>query len=105
MQLYYESHVTIEPAFDARFEQLKFICRNHGFKVADLLMQKRSEDKPERSRFDTFCTSRSNDVYDLEQRMLDLIAACKAAAFKVWRYKIEIAIIDSKVNDVHNLLQ
>ena len=99
MSLYYESHVTIEPVFDTRLEQLKFLCELHGFRVADLLMQKRSEDTPERSRFDTFCSSRSVDLPVLESRMFGLVSACLAAGFKVWRYKIEDVILDSKVDD------
>ena len=99
MSLYYESHVTVEPVFDTRLEQLKFICELHGFRVADLLMQKRPEDTPERSRFDTFCSSRSVDPAVLTQRMYDLCRACASAGFRVWRYKIENVIVDSKVDD------
>lgn len=100
MSLYFESHVTIEPVLDAaRLEQLKFICELHGFRVADLLMQKRAEDMPERSRFDTFCSSRSVDMPALEQRMFALVSALRGAGFKVWRYKIEDVVLDSKVDD------
>lgn len=99
MSLYYESHVTVEPVFDARLEQLKFLCDLHGFRVADLLMQKRFSDAPERSRFDTFCSSRSVDLAVLETRMFGLVNACLNAGFKVWRYKIEDVILDSKVDD------
>lgn len=99
MSLYHESHVTIEPIFDARLEQLQFLCKLHGFRVADLLMQKRKEDTPERSRFDTFCSSRSVDPAALEARMFAFVNALHSAGFKVWRYKIEDVILDSKVDD------
>jgi len=46
VSLYFESHVTIVPVFDARIEQLKFLYEFHGFKVADLLIQKRQADPP-----------------------------------------------------------
>ena len=100
MSLYYESHVTIEPVLDERdLEHLKFVCELHGFRVADLLMQKRKEDTPERSKFDTFCSSRSVDMPVLEKRMFDFVKACRDIGFKVWRYKIEDVILDSKVDD------
>lgn len=99
MSLYHESHVTVEPVFDTRLEQLKYLSELHGFHVADLLMQKRKEDSPERSRFDTFCSSRSVDPAALEGRMFAFVAALRSAGFRVWRYKIEDVVLDSKVDD------
>lgn len=99
MTLYHESHVTIEPVFDERLERLKQLCTEHGFRVADLLMQKRTSDTPERSRFDTFCSSRSVDPAALESRMFAFVAALCEEGFKVWRYKIEDVVLDSKVDD------
>lgn len=100
MSLYHESHVTIEPVFDdRRRDRLLALCEEHGFRVAKLLMQKRAEDTPERSRHDTFCSSMSVDPPVLERRMFDLVAALQAEGFKVWRYKIEDVVLDSKVDD------
>lgn len=39
--LYYECHITIEPLFEDRLDQLRLICSHFKFKVADLLMQKK----------------------------------------------------------------
>jgi hypothetical protein len=99
MSIYYESHVTVEPVFGERLELLKNLCEANEFRIADLLMQKREEDTPERSKFDTFCSARDVSVTKLMQRMLALVAMCQADGFKVWRYKIEDVILDSKFSD------
>jgi hypothetical protein len=99
MSLYYESHVTIEPVFDERLKQLKAECLAYGFRVADLLMKKRSADKAERSKHDTFCTGRDKEYQPLLDRTLALVTRLQALDFKVWRYKIEDALVDSKIDD------
>lgn len=96
---YYESHITVEPIFDERLDRFKALCKQQGFRVADLLMQKRKEDTPERSRFDTFCTGRDPTYWDLHYRMVALLGFLKQEGFKVWRYKIEHAILDSREDD------
>jgi hypothetical protein len=92
---YYECHITIEPAFGERLAEIKRIVHPWKFKVADLLMQKRGEDTPERSKFDTFCTGHSKDSFeDLKRRMVSCQMALIAADFKVWRSKIEAVLYD-----------
>jgi len=132
-QLYFEAHVTIEPVFDDPCEvcqgcgvvppgrectvcngegkltssdlgAVKQIAKSHGFKVADLLMQKRKADTQERSKDDTFCTARSKSYEDIHGRTVGLIVDLKSAGFKVWRYKIEDTVLDSKYSDVLGLL-
>jgi hypothetical protein len=95
--LYYESHVTVEPVFDEKLCELQNICSTLGFKVADLFMKKRQNDTAERSQYDTFCTGRSHNVEDLKEKMFLLVSSLRGHAFKVWRYKIEAVIIDSRV--------
>ena len=103
--LYYESHITIEPVFDERREQAKVIAKKHGFTLADLLMQKSRVTTPERSDKDTFMTGIQKDSGDpLAANMLRLCVELKAAGFKVWRYKIEGILIDSRKNDEFGLL-
>jgi hypothetical protein len=96
---YFESHVTIEPVFEARLEEFKILCARFGFKPAKLLMQKRAVDTPERSKSDTFCTGHSKTYADLEKRMLGLLIVLQAEGFKIWRYKIEDCILDSRGDD------
>jgi len=98
MGLYYEVHVTVEPVFGAKLEQLRATCKEFGFKVADLLMQKRPEDTPERSQHDTFATGRF-DTLDIASIRCDyLVKRLKKQGFRVWRYKIEDTLADVKTD-------
>lgn len=93
---YFESHITIEPVFAERLELFKMLCEEHGFRAADLLMQKDREDKPERSNKDTFCTGRGRDFDELKARMHRLVANLEDHDYKVWREKIEAVIYDKR---------
>lgn len=93
---YYECHVTIEPVFDERLESFNNVCQRHGFRVAKLLMKTREVDKFERSPYDSFCTSRSSSFDEMKQRMIALINDLIEHDFKVWRYKIEDTLLDSR---------
>ena len=102
--LYFECHITIEPVFDERLDQLKMMCHHFNFKVADLLMQKRETDTITRSKNDTFVTGHSMFYYEIEERMRELLYSLKLSGFKIWRYKIEEVIIDSRNSDTYNIL-
>ena len=103
-KLYYEAHITIEPVFDEAREYVRVVAEANKFKLADLLMKKRSEDTEERSSKDTFMTGHSKSLLDIETRTRDTIRELQEAGFKVWRYKIEDTILDSRTKDVFNLL-
>jgi hypothetical protein len=92
--LYFEAHITIEPVFGERLDQFKSLCATKGFRVAELLMKRRKEDKPERSQYDTFATGRSKDYTDLLTRTLDIANTANALGISVWRYKIENTLLD-----------
>ncbi len=96
---YYEAHVTIDPVFDDRLKQFDAIARAHGFRVATLLMQKRKEATPERGVNDSFCTGRSISYSDIKDRMIALLTALRDEGFRVWRYKIESTLLDSRYDD------
>ena len=102
----YECHVTISPQYDEyRLNKLKELCKLHGFKVAELLMQRRQEDTPERSKNDTFTTGHSKFYVDIYNDMVNLIKDLKTNGYDVWRYKIEDIKLDSKYQgDVLKLL-
>lgn len=102
VNLYLEAHVTIEPVFDERRDQATEIAKRHGFKLAHLLMQKRSTDTPERSKHDTFMTGHSKTLHDIQTRLHSLIMDLKFNGFKVWRYKVEDTIFDSRHEDIFN---
>lgn len=102
---YYEAHVTIEPVFDERLAQAQVIARQHKFKVADLLMKKRERDSEERSKNDTFLTGHSKSYSDIQERVRAVVNQFKQEGFKVWRYKIEDTMLDSKFDDCLNILE
>lgn len=101
---YYECHVTIEPVFDERLEQVKAIAKLHDFRVADLLMKKRAKDTAERSKEDTFITGRSTIFNSLKSKMTNLIHDLKINNINIYRYKIEDILVDSKIKDEYNIL-
>jgi hypothetical protein len=94
--LYYEAHITIEPCFGEALELVDGLARINDFRVAELLMQKREEDTAERSKFDTFMTSRHKSYVELKRRTIECVTALQQYEFKVWRYKIEATILDTK---------
>ncbi len=98
-KLYYEAHITIEPVHGRTLDKLATLVKKHHFRVADLLMQKRPGDTPERSRFDTFCTTRHSSWETIFNRTKFCVADLKAAGFKVWRYKIEDTLLDSNIEE------
>lgn len=100
----FESHITVEPVFDDRLDLFNELCKRHGFQVARLLLQKRKESSPTRSDKDSFCTGRDVDVEALIERMKSLIHDLSSNGFIIWRYKIEQIIVDSKQNDVYDLI-
>ena len=97
--IYFECHITIEPVFDERLEIYKKICEKYNFKVADLLMQKRKTDSPERSIKDSFCTGRAKEYDSLFEKMNLLVEDLKNNNFKVWRMKIEAILFDQKIKE------
>ena len=93
--LYYESHVTIEPVIERhRIVSLNTLAEFWGFKVASLYKDSKSKNK---STLDSFCSSRSQDLEDLKNRMEHFVAALKYSNFEVWRHKIEAVLSDVKI--------
>lgn len=100
----YKSHITIEPVFGERLDLFKNICSDYHFRVAKLLLQKRESDTPVRSSNDSFCTGHSTTEEDLRNRMIGLCKSLISKDFKVYRYKIEAVILDSRTKDAFSLL-
>lgn len=100
----FECHVTINPVYGNDLEVVRIIAESHNFKVANLLMQRRKEDTPERSKNDTFMTGHAKDYSTMKERMLNIVNNLQSHGYKVWRYKIEEIVIDSKYDDCFNLI-
>lgn len=103
-KLYYEAHITIEPIFEGELEVAKQISSLYGFRMAELLMKKRADDVETRSKYDTFMTGQGIDLENLKKRVQNLVSCLQFEGYKVWRYKIEDIILDSRTEDVLNLL-
>lgn len=98
-KLYYECHITMEPVFDLDLARATDIVEHEGFRMANLLMQKRKADSPRRSEYDTFCTARDDSYANLETRMYNVVWELQQAGYTVWRYKIEDTILDVRHPD------
>jgi hypothetical protein len=104
-ELYFECHITIQPVFEEDYEIVRTIAAKHGFRIAELLMKKRKEDSAERSMYDTFITSHSRSLSDMKYRMLTCCKELQVHQFKVWRYKIEDTVLDSKKDDLYDIVR
>jgi len=98
----YECHITIEPLdiHSADPACVEALAKTHRFKLAKLLMQNREASTPERSMYDTFMTGHDDCYRDLETRMLNLIEGLSKNGFDIWRYKIELIVLDSRGGDI-----
>lgn len=100
--LYYEAHITIAPVLDEeKLKDLRELVKPLGFRVADLLMRVPGRGRPsdlQRSELDTFLSSRSDSRDDIVARTALCCAVLRGAGFEVWRYKVEAAILDTKIN-------
>jgi hypothetical protein len=95
MELYLEAHVTISPVFDEERDRASNIAQAHGFKLAHLIMLKdKGPNVP--SQRDTFMTGHGKHIDDLAERTQALVKHLTMQGFKVWRYKIESCVIDSR---------
>lgn len=103
--LYYECHITIDPILEeSERDKLQELIKPYGFKLAKLLMQKRKEDLPEQSKYDTFMTAHEKVEIDMIYKMYNCLKLLKRNGYVVRRYKIENIIIDSRINDRFELL-
>ena len=96
--LYYESHITIDPVHEDELKTFKKLAAKYNFRVAKLLMEKTP------STIDAFCTSHSKDYTQIVNDTICLVEALLGEGFHVRRYKIEDTLVDSKIEDKYMLL-
>lgn len=93
--LYLEAHVTISPVIEETARAfIKDLVKPYGFKLAYLVMLKGNSAEP--SKRDTFMTGHGKDIDDLAERTRAVVMTLDAHGFRVWRYKIESCVIDSR---------
>ena len=90
-ELYFESHVTIDPVSNYQVFIVDLFAKLCGFKVAELLkVNGQVSDK------DQFMSSRDTDYDELLDRTLSLVACLQKNGYRVRRYKIENTLLDVK---------
>ncbi len=94
-RLYFESHITIDPVFDEQRDRAALIVLPNGFLLAKLFMLK--DGSPHDG--DTFMTCRTKDIYSIKDRTLSAVQQLERDGFHVRRWKIELAVLDSKSGD------
>lgn len=91
-ELYFETHITIDPVEEIQESELKKLVTAFGFRVAELYMKKGG-----RSRLDSFMTTRGTDYDDVYMRTLRCVNALINSGYKVRRYKIENTLLDVRL--------
>lgn len=91
-ELYFETHITIDPVEEFQEPELKRLASEFGFRVAELYMK-----KGERSRLDSFMTTRGTNYEDVYLRTLACVEALISRDYVVRRYKIENTLLDVKL--------
>lgn len=94
-ELYFESHITIDPVPEEGLDRLKFVAEMNGFRVADLVMPKTGE----RSTIDSFMTARGTSYDDLLQATTDAVDLLIYGGYHVRRFKIENTLIDVRFTE------
>lgn len=102
--LYYECHITIDPVFGEERDRLARIIKPFKFKLAKLVMKKSKGDEYKDSQLDTFMTGHGKYYSKLKVRMVNCIEVAKIEGYNIRRYKIEDTIIDSKHEDLLELI-
>jgi len=97
--LYFEAHVTIDPVPQEGRSELERLAKEYNFKLAKLLM-----DKNVPSQLDTFLTGHSKSFIQICSDMQNLIKRLTNLGYKIRRYKIEDIVLDSRIEDVFDLL-
>lgn len=90
--LYFETHITIDPVEETQELELKKLVTAFGFRVAELYLKKGG-----RSRLDSFMTTRGTDYDDVYMRTLRCVNALINVGYNVRRYKIENTLLDVRL--------
>lgn len=90
--LYFETHITIDPVDEDQEDFLKNLVFSYGFRVAELYMK-----KGDRSRLDSFMTTRGTDYEDVRSRTVRCVDTLVNSGYKVRRYKIENTLLDVRL--------
>ena len=103
-QYYYECHITIEPVIGDRLKELQEAVKEYTFKVASLVMLKENGIDSSVPRKDCFMSAKNVDYNVLYENMILMLDYLKSNSYKIYRYKIENILMDSKIHDILHFL-
>lgn len=101
--IYYESHINLpyaELMGTDRHLGLIGIAREHKFKLSNM----NGNDGHPDEETQTILTAHTQTYAEMEFRVKNLLEILRASGFKILRYKIEAAPIDSRKSDVWGFL-
>lgn len=93
-RLYYEAHITVEPATDRTFDQFRFAWSDDTWRVSSF-----SEDDVDQIEGKWFITCRHTSYQMIHTRVHNKVRELTEAGLTVQRYKIEDTLLDSKHGD------
>lgn len=101
-ELYFETHVTVDPLTEEQQHLADAVLTSFGFKRAELVMLKDNTVSPHYG--DAFYSSRHYGMRSARQSVAAAVGWFTGMGIRVRRYKIEFTIMDSRIEDQMNLL-
>ncbi len=102
---YFEAHVTVEPVFGERLEEMRAVGLHFEFRVASLIMRRTAEETGESSRDDTFASARGESLHDISDRTRGFCEALRYRGFRILRAKVEDTVWDTRIADPYGCLE
>jgi len=100
--LYFEAHINLpfHPIHHAAYGRLKCLAWARKFKLSEMNGNDGHPDKEAQ----TILTTHTQDHEEMVKRVRDMLQDLTADGFTILRYKIEAATIDSRINDIWEML-
>jgi hypothetical protein len=96
--LYYEVHINIPLTVGDRRSQLNELAREHRFKLSDM------DGHDHGDKLETILTTHGQDYNSTAERTKAMCVVLAGLGFVLIRYKIERAVLDSRINDIWGLI-
>ncbi len=99
--IYLEAHVNISKITPESEAAAKTIASVNRWKMSDM-----NGNDPEQvsKKVETIFTCHTQDRDEMEMKVQTLVKNLSRQGFKVLRYKIEVAVVDSRASDIWSLL-
>lgn len=93
-RLYYEAHITIEPAEGQEFQDFAQVAQMGGWKASRF-----GEDEVDHYEGHFFVSRRGKHLEIMKRAVATTVSYFEMASYKVIRWKIEDTLLDSKHGD------